>query len=135
MWEELQWFCCTKCHAAFSKPAGSRLNEPPPQGVWPSPFQAEIILFLFCYRQGKKNAQKATPDSNLKVSVPTVFTSLEFFKIQTSCRSFFNYKSGNIHRLYLSIGKKMSLLRQAFDWQSESNLPGFVVCYIYRSAQ
>ena len=44
--------------SAFSKPAGCRLNEPPPLEVWPSPFQAENTLFLFCYRQRKKQAEK-----------------------------------------------------------------------------
>ena len=29
----------------------------------------------------------------------------------------------------------MSLSRQAFDWQSEGNLPGFVVYYIYSGVQ
>ena len=65
--------------------------------------------------------------------MPTVFTSLEFLKTQTSFRSFSNDKSGNIHRLYVSIGKNVSLSRQA-----ESNLPGFVVYYIravYSSSQ
>ena len=42
---------------ASSKPAGRRLNEPPPPEVWLSPFEAENILFLFC----EKNAQKETP--------------------------------------------------------------------------
>jgi len=97
------------------------------------------MLFLFHYRQEKKKAEKTCKkklsDNNLKVSVPTMFTSLEFLKTQTSFQSFFNYKSGNIHRLYLSIGKKMSLSCQAFDWQLESNLPGFVVYYIYSSVQ
>ena len=49
--------------AAFSKPAGCRLNEPPPLEVWPSPFQTENILFLFCYWQGKKK-QKERPKRN-----------------------------------------------------------------------
>ena len=65
--------------------------------------------------------------------MPTVFTSLEFLKTQTSFRSFSNDKSGNIHRLYVSIGKNVSLSRQ-----EESNLPGFVVYYIravYSSSQ
>ena len=67
---------------------------PPLEVFWPSPFQAEKMLFLFCYRQGSKKAEKTPkkklPDNNLKVSVPTVFTSLEFLKTQTSFRSFFN---------------------------------------------
>ena len=45
-------------YTASSKPAGSQLNEPPPQEVRSSPFQAENILFLFCYRQGKKKTPR-----------------------------------------------------------------------------
>jgi len=86
---------------AFSKPAGCRLNEPPSLEVRPSPFQAENVIFVLLSKKKKeteKTPQKKVSDNNLKVSVPTVFPSLEFLKTQTSFRSFFNYKSGNIHR-------------------------------------
>ena len=124
LWMVGGFFNVPQCYlwTAFSKPAGCRLNELPPLEVWPSPFLAENILFLFYYRQGTEKAEKTPkkklPNNKLKVSMPTIFT-LKFLKTQTSFRSFFNYKSGNIHRFYRSIGKKMSLSRQAFDWQSE----------------
>ena len=101
--------------AAFSKPAGCRLNEPPPLEVWPSLFQTENILFLFCVtdkgKKAKRTPKKKLPENNLKVkkclfSVPSVFTS-RYFK-QTSLRSFFGYESGNIHRFYRSIGKNVT---------------------------
>jgi len=74
--------------------------------------------------------KKKLPDNDLKVSMTTIFTSLKFLKTQMSFWSFFNDKIGNIHRLYLSIGKNMSLSRPALVGQSESNLPGFVMYYI-----
>ena len=102
-------------YPAFSKPAGCRLNEPPPLEVWPSLFQTENILFLFCVtdkgKKAKRTPKKKLPENNLKVkkclfSVPSVFTS-RYFK-QTSLRSFFGYESGNIHRFYRSIGKNVT---------------------------
>ena len=107
--------------------ATERNNEPiraQPSQNWPAAGSISLLflrfdrlhsgrkmLFLFCLSARKKKPEKTLkskgPDNsvnNLKVSVPTVFTSLEVFKAQTSFRSFFNYKSGNIHCFYLSIG-------------------------------
>ena len=68
--------CGSKCKRwdpvlAFSKPAGCRLNEPPPLEIWPSPFQAENILFLFCYQHGKEKLKKRP-----KSKSPTIILKL-----------------------------------------------------------
>ena len=98
---------CNVCRIGFNFVVDSLLKtgwlpaqwEPPPLEVRPSPFQAENAIFVLLSKKKKKaekTPKKKLPDNNLKVSMPTIFTSLKFLKTQTSFRSFFNYKSGNI---------------------------------------
>ena len=78
----------------------------------------KMYYFCFVADKVKKTPKKKLPDNNLKVSAPTVFTSLEFLKTQNSDLC-------SITEIFIDfigvLGKKchfhiMHLTRNGFTW-------------------
>ena len=80
--------------------------------------------------------KKKLPNNKLKVSVSTINYSLSNFLKHKHHSDLSSITKVEIFIDFIGVsGKRMSLSHQAFDWRSESDLPGFVVYYIYSSVQ
>ena len=92
-------------------------------------------IYYFCFvtdkeKKAERMPKKKLPENNLKVkkclySEPTVFTSRYFKHKRHSDLS--SVTKAEIFITFIEVLEKMSLSRQAFDWQLESNLSAFIV--------